>query len=74
MTESNNSGSAMWKNCYSKMTSFLLYINNSMIKLLISLNSHTCIAEQITNISTKGIHVVHTNIKILELYGHSLHA
>jgi uncharacterized protein (UPF0212 family) len=73
MTENNYSGSAMCKNCNSKMTSFFVYINNSMIKLLISFNSHPCIAEQITNISPKGIHLVHTNIEILELYGLNLH-
>jgi hypothetical protein len=63
---------------YSNMTSFVGYINNTMIKLTIYFNSHMHIDEHITNIQTSFLTefmysyriVVHTNmiVPILVLY------
>jgi len=54
------------------MTSFIGYIDNAVIKLLIYFNSHMRLDEQIiTSFLSKFMYsyrtVVHTNIKILEL-------
>ena len=53
----NPSFDALWAKSYSNMTSFIGYINNTMIKLAIYFNSLMRIDEQITNIIPKLIHV-----------------
>ena len=58
---------------HDKMTSFIGYINNNVIKLPIYFNSHMRIDEQfITNFLSKFMYsdstVVHTNINIFELF------
>jgi hypothetical protein len=45
----NLSLNALWAKSYSNMTSFICYINNTMIKLTIYFNSLMCIDEQITH-------------------------
>ena len=42
---------------YSSMTSFIVYINNTVINLLIYFNSHMLIDQQIINIIPEWIHV-----------------
>ena len=48
---------ALWVKSYSNMTSFIGYINNTMIKLTIYFISLMRIDEQITNIIPLWIHV-----------------
>ena len=62
--------------CFSNMTSFTGYINNTVIKLLIYFNPHIHIFNQIINIIPKWFHVFtqdrgaynHKNILVLFLY------
>ena len=48
--DSNLSFNAIWVKSYSNTTSFIGYINNTMIKFTIYFNSLMRIDEQITNI------------------------
>ena len=48
--DSNLSFNALWAKSYSNTTSFIGYINNTMIKFTIYFNSLMRIDEQITNI------------------------